>query len=160
MHRSRADNVQKMLGTIGQVGDKMDAQTYSEQPQYFCQQNDMAIWQLPNSRYLHKIWYKDGTASRGDAHVTKKRNPKLIRMTPAVEHREQNWVVLSDYTRHFESDLVHSSKRRQPSQQNVPNSLIRKIQHGGSLHRKMSISLGHAVYWPARQRLQDGFQPT
>ena len=63
------------------------------------------------------------------------RNRKSICMTSSVERREQMRIVLSDYGHEiFEPNSVQSSRNKQPSRQNVPNSLIMKIQHGGGRH--------------------------
>ena len=64
-------------------------------------------------RYLHKVWYKDTTRPHGDAHVTKKSNRKLIRMTSSVERLEQNMGYSQRLCEIFEPNLVHRSRNRQ-----------------------------------------------
>ena len=70
-----------------------------------------------------------------------KKKRKLICMRSSVERRK-------DMQRFYEShepNVVHGPRNRQSSWQNVPDSFIMKIQHGGGCHiefQKMSIFPG------------------
>jgi len=51
---------------------------------------------------LHQIIWEDAPRRRGDNHVTKSRNLKLIRVTSSHESLKQMCVDLSDYYRHLD----------------------------------------------------------
>ena len=50
---------------------------------------------------LHRIIWEDAARRRGDDHVTKSRNRKLIRVTSSYEGLKQMCVDLSDYNRYL-----------------------------------------------------------
>jgi len=50
---------------------------------------------------LHQIVWKDASRRRGDGHVTKILNQKLIRVTSSNEVLKQMCVDLSDYNRYL-----------------------------------------------------------
>ena len=50
---------------------------------------------------LPQIIWEDATRRRGDDHVTKSRNRKLIRVTSSNERLKQMCVDLSDYNRYL-----------------------------------------------------------
>jgi len=50
---------------------------------------------------LHKIIWEDTPRRRGDDHVTKSRNRKLIRVTSSNEDLKHMCVDLSDYNRYL-----------------------------------------------------------
>jgi len=50
---------------------------------------------------LHQIIWEDASRRRGDDHVTKSRNRKLIRVTSSNEGRKHMCVDLSDYNRYL-----------------------------------------------------------
>ena len=50
---------------------------------------------------LHEIIWKDAPRRRGDDHVTKSRNRKLIRVTSSNEGLKQMCFDLSDYNRYL-----------------------------------------------------------
>ena len=50
---------------------------------------------------LHQIIWEDAPRRRGDDHVTKCRNRKLIRVTSSNEGLKHMCVDLSDYNRYF-----------------------------------------------------------
>jgi len=51
---------------------------------------------------LHQIIWEDAPRRRGDDHVTKSRNRKLIRVTSSNEGLKRKCVDLSDYKRYLD----------------------------------------------------------
>jgi len=58
---------------------------------------------------LHQIIWKDAPRRRGDDHVTKIRNRKLIRVTSSNEGLKHMCVDLSDYNRYL-NQIWHSTQ--------------------------------------------------
>jgi len=91
---------------------------------------------------LHQIIWEDAPRWRGDDHVTKSRNRKLIRVTSSNECLKHICVDLSDCNRYlnqiwYRTQILHY----QPLVRSYSHKL--KIQDGGGRHlgfRKMSIT--------------------
>ena len=82
---------------------------------------------------LHQIIWEDAPRRRGDDHVTKSRNRKLIRVTSSNEGLKHMCVDLSDY-KDILTKFGTEHKYHTISTPEWPNSHKLKIQDGGSRH--------------------------
>ena len=82
---------------------------------------------------LHQIIWEDASRRRGDDHVTKSRNRKLICVTSSNESRKHMCVDLSDYNRYL-NQIWYRTQVRSINTPEWPNSHKLKIQDGGGRH--------------------------
>ena len=103
---------------------------------------------------LHQIIWQDASRRRGDDHVTKSRNRKLIRVTSSNERLTHKCVNLSDYNIWTKFGTEH--KYHTTSTLEWPNSHKLQIQDGGGRHlefRKNVNNFGldkdilHQIIW-------------
>ena len=109
------------------------------------------------------VWNKFNLVER--CNTTTRRCPRDQNWTGSLftwRHESNVWnkyMSFSAIVRDMRTDcLVDSSRSRQPSRRNVPNSLIMKTQHGGGRHIefRQNVNISGA---DCGQRLQeDGFQ--
>ena len=108
--------------------------------------------------------WKDAPRRRGDDHVTRNRNRKLIRVMSSNECLKHMCVDLSDYNRYL-NKFSTERKYHTTNTQEWPNSHKLKMQDGGGRHlefRKNVNNFGldkdilHQIIWEhAARRLGD-----